>query len=85
MKYVLAMIVAGLVLLTYGCAKADWQVHEWTGTKWEPARTPRGLVAKPNVEETACLLDLVSLSLFKADGTRLQCRRIPRPEPEPSR
>lgn len=67
------LIAAGLVLLTYGIAKADWQVQEWDGTAWAPATTPKGNTAAINVEKTACELDLVSLSTVKPSGTRLRC------------
>lgn len=85
MKYAIALIVAGLVLLIYGSARAEWQVHEWTGKDWQPARTLRGHEAKLNAEESACLVDLVNLMMFRPDGTRLQCRQTPRPAPAPSR
>ena len=79
----LLLIAAGFVLLTYGIAKADWQVQEWDGTAWAPAVTPKGNAAAVNVEKTACELDLVSLSTVKPSGTRLRCHQTPRPAPRP--
>lgn len=76
MKYAIALIVAGLVLLIYGSVRADWQVHEWTGKDWQPARTLRGHEAKINIEKSACEVDLSNLAMIKADGTRLQCRKV---------
>lgn len=76
MKYAVAMLVAGVVLMLCAAAMADWQVHEWDGRQWVPAQTPRGREAKINVEETACLLDLAGIAMFKPDGTRLQCRKV---------
>jgi hypothetical protein len=73
------LIAVGFVLLTYGIAKADWQVQEWDGTAWVPAVTPKGRAAAANAEKTACELDLVSLSTVKPSGTRLRCHQTPRP------
>lgn len=73
MRVIVILIAAGLVLLTYGIAKADWQVQEWDGTAWAPAVTPKGNTAAVNAEKTACELDLVSLSTVKPPGTRLRC------------
>ena len=72
----LFLIAVGFVLLTYGIAKADWQVQEWDGTAWAPAVTPKGRAAAANVEKTACELDLVSLSTVKPSGTRLRCLKV---------
>jgi len=77
------LIAASFVLLTYGIAKADWQVQEWNGTAWAPAVTPKGNIASINAEKTACELDLASLSTVKSSGTRLRCHQTPRPAPRP--
>lgn len=83
MRIIVILIAAGFVLLTYGIAKADWQVQEWDGTAWAPAVTPKGNTAAFNAEKTACELDLVSLSTVKPSGTRLRCLQTPRPAPRP--
>ena len=85
MRYTIAMIAGGFVLLAYGCAKADWQVHQYDGHDWHPAVTPKGRYATVNIEKTACELDLASLAMLKPSGTRLQCRQTPRPAVPPSR
>jgi hypothetical protein len=77
------ILAAGLVLLAYGIAKADWQVQEWGGKEWAPATTPKGNTASVNAEKTACELDLASLSTVKPSGTRLRCHQTPRPAPRP--
>jgi hypothetical protein len=83
-NYLTASVVAlGVVLFTYGCAKADWQIQEWTGKEWTTATTPKGNIAAVNVEKTACELDLAGLSAIKPSGTRLRCLRTPRPEFRP--
>jgi hypothetical protein len=71
----LLLIAVGFVLLTYGIAKADWQVQEWDGRAWAPAVTPKGNTASINDEKTACELDLASLSTVKPSGTRLRCAK----------
>jgi hypothetical protein len=75
------ILAAGLVLLAYGIARADWQVQEWDGTAWAPAVTPKGNTASVNAEKTACELDLAGLSTVKPSGTRLRCHQTPRPAP----
>lgn len=79
----IALIALGLVMLCYGAARADWQVHEWTGKAWEPAISPRGYRAAILIEKAACEMDLANLLMIKPDGTRLQCRQIQRPAPQP--
>lgn len=74
-RYILALIVVGLVLLCWGVAKADWQVQELRNGEWAPAATPKGRVAAVNAEKTACELDLMSLSTVKPSGTRLRCSK----------
>lgn len=76
MRWTLALIAVGFVLLFWGAARADWQVHEWDGREWSPAMTPRGRLATINIEKAACEMDLANLSLFKPAGTKLQCRRV---------
>lgn len=75
MRIIVILIAAGFVLLTYGIAKADWQVQEWDGTAWAPAVTPKGHTAGTNIEKAACDLDLASLSMVKLSGTRLRCAK----------
>ena len=75
MRIIVILIAAGFVLLTYGIAKADWQVQEWDGTAWAPAVTPKGRTAGTNIEKAACDLDLASLSTVKPSGTRLRCAK----------
>ena len=76
MKYAIALIVAGLVLLFYGAARADWQIQEWDGKQWAPAMTPRGHYTKINIEKSACELDLANLRMLKPSITQLECRRV---------
>lgn len=70
------LIAVGFVLLTYGIARADWQVHEWDGQQWAAAVTPKGRTVAVNIEKTACELDLASLSMVKPSGTKLQCSKV---------
>lgn len=76
MRVIVILIAAGFVLLTYGIARADWQVQEWDGTAWAPAVTPKGNTAAFNAEKTACDLDLASLSTVKPAGARLRCSKV---------
>ena len=78
MRIAAALITFGLVLLWFGAARAEWQIHEWTGTMWEPAITPKGRYAALLIERTACEIDLASLANVKPSGTRLECRRVTR-------
>ena len=70
------LIAAGLVLLTYGIARADWQVHEWDGQQWAAAVTPKGRTVAVNSEKTACDLDLASLAMVKPPAARLRCSKV---------
>jgi len=70
------IIAAGLVLLTYGIARADWQVHEWDGQQWAAAVTPKGRTVAVNIEKTACDLDLASLAMVKPPAARLRCSKV---------
>lgn len=76
MKYVVALIVGGLIMLAYGCARADWQVHEWDGKEWKPAVTPKGYRARVVPSSMDCLFDLADIGNAKPSGTRLQCREV---------
>ena len=80
MKLAIAIIAFGLVLLGWGCARAEWQIHEWTGATWEPAITPKGWRAAILIEKSACEIDLASLANMKPAGTRLQCREVRLPK-----
>lgn len=75
-RITILLIAVGFVLLTYGIARADWQVHEWDGQQWAAAVTPKGRTVVVNVEKTACELDLASLSLVKPSGARLRCSKV---------
>ena len=70
------IIAAGLVLFTYGIARADWQVHEWDGQQWAAAVTPKGRTVAVNSEKTACDLDLASLAMVKPPAARLRCSKV---------
>lgn len=87
MRWILATISFGFVLLVYGCAKADWQVHMEVAGVWIPAVSTKGYTAKifPDDERYKCAWSLVEVSYGVASGTRLQCRRIQRPAVPPSR
>lgn len=78
MKYAIALIVAGLVLLFYGGAKADWQIHVWNGKEWVPATSLRGRPVAINIEKEACEMDLANWRMvtLPPDGIRFQCRRV---------
>jgi len=75
-RITILLIAVGFVLLTYGIARADWQVHEWDGQQWAAAVTPKGRTVAVNAEKTACELDLASLSLVKPAGARLRCSKV---------
>ena len=81
------MIAFGLVLATYGCAKADWQVHMEVAGVWIPAVSMKGYTAKiyADDEHFKCAWSLVEMSYGVPSGTKLQCRRIQRPAVPPSR
>jgi hypothetical protein len=71
-----ALIALVLLMLWYGSARADWQVHQFDGVTWEPAVSPKGYRAMVNIEKSACELDLASLRNIKPAGTRLECKFV---------
>lgn len=75
-RITILLIAVGFVLLTYGIAKADWQVHEWDGQQWAAAVTPKGRTVAVNIEKTACELDLASLAMVKPPAARLRCSKV---------
>lgn len=77
MKIAVALIAFGLALLFWGVARAGWQIHDWDGEAWAPARTPRGYIAKINLEKSACEMDLVNLLMARSFAARLQCKHVP--------
>jgi len=75
-RITILLIAVGFVLLTYGIARADWQVHEWDGQQWAAAVTPKGRTVAVNSEKTACDLDLASLAMVKPPAARLRCSKV---------